>query len=93
MEGKIGNMFEFTLACTTKTKYVCPPDAGPAWRAAYEAGLDMAQLEENLRLSLEERLLKHDKLLNERLIFEAFMEKISNGWHFVKQQHVHSRQT
>ena len=25
--------------------YVCPPDADPAWRAAYEAGVDMVQLE------------------------------------------------
>ncbi|MGA3267771.1 MAG: hypothetical protein ABSE16_13215 [Verrucomicrobiota bacterium] len=84
-------MFEFTLTCATKKKYACPPNAGPAWRAAYEAGFDMAQLEENLRLSPEERLLKHDKLLNEWLVFEAFMEKICNGWHFVKQQHVYPR--
>jgi len=45
--------------------YVCPPDAGPAWRAAYEAGLDMAALEENLRLTPEERMDKHQRQLDE----------------------------
>jgi len=54
-------MFEFTLACMGKGNYVCPPDAGPAWREAYEAGCDMEELEANLRLTPWERLLKHDK--------------------------------
>src|SRR5690349_13957438 len=30
--------------------YVCPPDAGPAWRAACEYGFDMSLVEESLRL-------------------------------------------
>jgi len=44
--------------------YVCPPDAGPAWRAAYEAGIDMAELEENLRLTPEQRIEKHQRMLD-----------------------------
>jgi hypothetical protein len=36
--------------------YVYPPDAEPAWRAAYEAGVDMALLEENLSKTPAERL-------------------------------------
>ncbi len=41
-------------------KYVCPPDAGPAWRAAMDAGIDMSLIEENLRRTPWERLLAND---------------------------------
>jgi hypothetical protein len=44
-------------------KYVCPPDAGPAWRAAMDAGIDMSLIEENLRRSPWERLLANDSVL------------------------------
>jgi hypothetical protein len=84
-------MFEFTLACMGKGNYVCPPDAGPEWRAACEAGCDMEELEANLRLTPWERLLKHDRKLNGLLEFEAFMEKVCRGWSFIKSQHVHPR--
>ena len=80
-------MFEFTLACMGKGNYVCPHDAGPAWRAAYEASCDMEELEATLRLTPEERLLKHDKKRNELLEFEAFMEKIQRGWNLIQSQH------
>jgi hypothetical protein len=80
-------MFEFTLSCKHPGKYVCPPDAGPAWRAATESGWDMRELEDNLRLTPWERLLKHDQILNEWLGFEAFMEKLEFGWKLTKSQH------
>ena len=44
-------------------KYVMPPDAGPAWRAAFAAGTDMALIEENLKRSPWERLLANDSAL------------------------------
>ncbi len=44
-------------------KYVMPPDAGPAWRAAYEAGVDMSLLEDSLKRSSWERLLANDRAL------------------------------
>jgi hypothetical protein len=44
-------------------KYVCPPDAGPAWRAAMECGIDMSLIEENLRRTPWERLLANDAAL------------------------------
>lgn len=44
-------------------KYVMPPDAGPAWRAAYEAGIDMSLIEDNLKLSPWERLQANDRAL------------------------------
>jgi hypothetical protein len=44
-------------------KYVPPPDAGPAWLAAMETGMDMSLVERNLRLSPWERLLQNDSAL------------------------------
>jgi hypothetical protein len=44
-------------------EYLMPPDAGPAWRAAHAAGIDMSLIEENLRLSPWERLLANDRAL------------------------------
>ena len=80
-------MFELTLASKGKGNYVCPPDAGPAWREAYEAGCDMEELEANLRLTQWERMLKNDKLVNELIEFEAFMEKLQRGWKYIQSYH------
>jgi len=75
-----------------KKPYVCPPDAGPAWRAAYEAGLDMAALEENLRLTPEQRLEKHQRILDAHFERERLLQKLIRGQQLVqKLQHAHSR--
>jgi hypothetical protein len=44
-------------------KYVPPADAGPAWLAAMEAGMDMSLVERNLSLTPWERLLQNDRAL------------------------------
>lgn len=44
--------------------YICPSDAGPAWRAACDYGLDMSLVEEMLRLTPEERLAAHQRALD-----------------------------
>jgi hypothetical protein len=44
-------------------EYAMPPDAGPAWREAFQAGVDMALIEENLRRTPWERLLANDSAL------------------------------
>jgi hypothetical protein len=44
--------------------YVCPPDAGPAWRAAYEAGVDMGLLEDALKMPPAKRLEEHQRALD-----------------------------
>ena len=44
-------------------EYVMPPDAGPAWRAAFADGIDMSLIEENLKRSPWERLLANDRAL------------------------------
>ena len=44
-------------------EYAMPPDAGPAWRAAHAAGIDMSLIEENLKLSSWERLQANDRAL------------------------------
>ena len=45
-------------------KYVMPPDAGPAWRAAVEYGFDMSLVEDALRMTPEERLEQHQRALD-----------------------------
>jgi hypothetical protein len=44
--------------------YKCPQDAGPAWRRAYEMGMDMSLIESNLRMTPWERLLQNDSALH-----------------------------
>ena len=44
--------------------YVCPPDAGPAWRAACDYGFDMSLVEDALTKTPEERLAEHQGALN-----------------------------
>jgi hypothetical protein len=45
-------------------QYRCPPEAGPAWRAASNAGIDMSLIEHTLSLTPEERLAEHQQLLD-----------------------------
>ena len=45
-------------------EYAMPSDAGPAWRAAFEAGIDMSLIEENLRRTPWQRLLANDSALS-----------------------------
>ena len=44
--------------------YVCPPDAGPAWRAAHEAGIDMSLIEFALELTPEQRLAEYQQVIS-----------------------------
>ena len=45
-------------------EYVMPPDAGPAWRAAPAAGIDMSLIEDSLKLTLEQRLAEHQQVID-----------------------------
>jgi hypothetical protein len=45
-------------------EYVMPPDAGPAWRAAHAAGIDMSLIEDALTLTPEQRLAEHQQVIN-----------------------------
>ncbi|HXT12466.1 MAG TPA: hypothetical protein VN873_12955 [Candidatus Angelobacter sp.] len=45
-------------------KYVIPPDAGPAWRAAAEYGFDMSLVEDALRMTPEQRIEQHQRALD-----------------------------
>ena len=45
-------------------EYVLPPDAGPAWRAAHQAGIDMSLIEATLALTPEERLAWHQQVID-----------------------------
>ena len=52
--------------------YVCPLNAGPAWRAACHDGLDMSLVESSLERTPWERLLEHDSAL-------AFFEEMAEA--------------
>ena len=43
--------------------HLCPPDAGPAWCAACELGVDMSLIESNLAKTPWERWVGHDEAL------------------------------
>ena len=49
---------------------VCPASAGPAWRAASAAGIDMGLLEQSLQLTPWERLRENDRALGLMLALE-----------------------
>jgi hypothetical protein len=51
--------------------YVCPPDAGPAWRAACEYGFDMSLVEAALQMTPEQRIAEHQRALDLVLEIEA----------------------
>ena len=61
---------ELTLA-QMNGQYALPPDAGPAWRSAHEAGLDMSLIEAALKLTPEERLAEHQRILDFLLEVQA----------------------
>ena len=44
--------------------YVCPADASPSWRAAWDYGFDMSLIEEALKRTPEERLEAHQRALD-----------------------------
>jgi hypothetical protein len=79
-------MFEFTLSFKGTGNYICPPHAGLAWRAAYEAGCDMEELEASLKLTAEERLNVLHKKRNEWFEFELFLEKLQRGSDFIRKE-------
>jgi len=45
-------------------EYAMPADAGPAWRAAHAAGVDMSLIEASLRLTPEQRLAEHQQVVD-----------------------------
>ena len=51
--------------------YVCPPDAGPAWRVACEYGFDMSLVDDALSKTVEERMEEHQHALNMLLVIKA----------------------
>lgn len=56
-------MYDEATLAQINGEYVMPPDAGPAWRAAVKAGIDMSLIEENLKKTPWQRLLANDKTL------------------------------
>jgi hypothetical protein len=57
-------MIDAAILAQMNGEYVLPSDAGPAWRAAAEYGFDMSLLEESLKLTPEQRLAEHQRVLD-----------------------------
>ena len=57
-------MLDDALIAELNRGYVCPPDAGPAWRAACDYGFDMSLVEDALKLTPEQRLARHQRALD-----------------------------
>jgi hypothetical protein len=57
-------MVDSKIIAELNAGYRLPADAGPAWRAAYEAGEDMSLLECNLSLTPEQRIEQHQRALD-----------------------------
>jgi hypothetical protein len=74
--------YEFPLWQPSR-KYVCPPDAGPASREAWDADMDMAAVEDNLKLAPWERMLKHDRMMTNFLKREEFFTMMQRGKDFM----------
>ena len=70
-------MLDEKLLAQINGPYVCPPDAGPAWRAACEYGFDMSLVEDALRKTPEERLAEHQQPLN--LVLEIMAARELNS--------------
>jgi len=64
-------MIDETTLAQMNGKYVMPPDAGPAWRAAVEYGFDMSLVEDALTKTPEQRLDEHQQKLNFVLEIQA----------------------
>ena len=58
-------------------EYAMPADAGPAWRSAQEAGIDMSLIEDALKLTPEQRLAEHQQVIN--FLLEVQETGQSNG--------------
>jgi hypothetical protein len=54
---------EATLA-QMNGEYFMPPDAGPAWRAAHAAGIDMSLIEDALKMTPAQRLAEHQQVID-----------------------------
>jgi hypothetical protein len=72
-------------------RYICPPNATPAWRDAYEAGIDMAAIEDNLMISPEAHLERHAQRMSDHFKREEFLQSFRRGSNLINSQHVHPR--
>ena len=55
-------MIDATTLARMNGEYSMPSDAGPAWRAAHAAGIDMSLIEDSLQMTPEQRLTEHQEV-------------------------------
>lgn len=63
------------LLAQLNSGYVCPPDAGPAWRTACEQGVDMSLIESSLAKTPWERWVEHDEAVHFALQLRAAVQQ------------------
>jgi len=51
----------------------------------------MAEIEDSLKLTPEERLHKHSQRMAEYFKREEFLEFFQRGWNFIQSHHVNTR--
>jgi hypothetical protein len=64
-------MIDATTLAQMNGAYAMPADAGSAWRAAHDAGVDMSLIEYSLSLTPEQRLTEHQQVLDFLLEVQA----------------------
>ena len=64
-------MIDATTLAQMNGTYAMPADAGSAWRAAHNAGVDMSLIEYSLSLTPEQRLTEHQQVLDFLLEIQA----------------------
>jgi len=57
-------MIDEAILAQMNGEYVMPPDAGPAWRAAHAAGIDMSLIEDALKMTPAQRLAEHQQVID-----------------------------
>ncbi len=66
-----GRVLDDAIIAQLNAGYTCPPDAGPAWRAAAAEGLDLSLIELSLAKAPWERWTEHDDALRFALQLRA----------------------
>ena len=53
--------------------------------------VEIAPLEDSLRLTPWERILMNDQMVNRLFEIEVFIEQLQRGWTFIQSQHGNTR--
>jgi len=75
----MATILDEALIAQLNAGYVCPPEAGPAWRTACAYGFDMSLVEDALQMTVEERLDSHQRALDLILELREAAQRHASG--------------